>query len=264
MLDVLRRNNVTVQGSGARTLLLAHGLGCDQNVWHHIAPLLARDHRVVLFDYVGSGRSDPEAYDPVRYGSLEGYACDLIEVARAAGPAPVLVAHSISGALGVLASVAAPGLFERMVFLAPSPCFLNHPPDYFGGLNRSDIDDFLALMDQNFLGWANIFAGLVAREDEVVREMNESFCATDPRALRRFVELVFNCDVRALLPRVRTRTLVVQCSEDAVAPRSVGEFLCRQMPAATFRLVDAVGHCPHLSHPALVAGLVREFVDAPS
>jgi sigma-B regulation protein RsbQ len=217
MLDVQRRNNVTVQGAGPRTLVLAHGLGCDQNVWHHVAPLLARDHRLVLFDYVGSGRSDLGAYDPVRYGSLEGYARDLAEVARLAGPAPVLVGHSISGALGVLASVAAPGLFERMVFLAPSPCFLNHPPDYFGGLNRADVDDFLALMDQNFLGWAKLFAGIVAREATCARCCRGSRLArsssnartTRSRRARSASSCAGGCRLRrtgSLMPSVTART----------------------------------------------------------
>ncbi|HEU4405596.1 MAG TPA: alpha/beta hydrolase [Polyangiaceae bacterium] len=263
MADVVRRNNVTVQGSGALTLLLAHGLGCDQNVWHRVAPALARDHRVVSFDHVGAGRSDRAAYDPARYGSLEGYAQDLAEVARTLGPpAPVLVAHSISGTLGLMASAAAPGLFDRMVLLAPNPCFLNHPPDYFGGLERSDVDDFLALMEQNFLGWAEALVGMVARDAETARAVSAGISAADPRALRRFAELVFHSDVRELLPRVRARALVVQCSDDAVAPRSVGEFMCRKMPAATYRLVDVIGHCPQLSRPALVEGLVREFAAA--
>ncbi|MGW6486752.1 alpha/beta fold hydrolase [Streptomyces sp. NPDC055056] len=72
-MDIRRRNNVTVTGrADGPVLLLAHGFGCDQNMWRLVLPTLAQNCQVVLFDYVGSGKADPAAWDERRYSSLEG------------------------------------------------------------------------------------------------------------------------------------------------------------------------------------------------
>lgn len=255
---VIRRNNVKVLGEGATTLVFAHGLGCDQGIWRAVVERLSGEFRVVLFDHVGAGGSDRAAYDPARYGSLDGYTRDLVEVVEAAGgPAPVLVAHSISSTLGVLASVASPGIFSRMVMLSPSPRFVDDPPEYRGGFHRRDVDEFLELMDQNFLGWATAFSSLAAPDVAVARRLVEGFCAVDPRALRAFTEIALLSDVRALLPRVEAPAMIVQCDDDALAPPVVGEFMHRAMKGSTYRLVRVSGHFPHVSDAPLVASLVR-------
>jgi sigma-B regulation protein RsbQ len=261
--DILGRNNVKVVGGGASTVVLAHSLGCDQNVWRYVAPELAKSCRVVLFDYVGSGRSDRAAYDPVRYGSLNGYVTDLLEVLEATADDPVtLVGHSVSGSIGIRAAVKAPQRFERLALVSPNPFFVN-ADGWIGGLNRSEVDEFLQLMDQNFMGWATTFASVVALEEDVRRELTESFCSTDPRTLRRFAEIALLTDVRSELAQVTTRSLILQCTQDGVAPPSVGEFMARQMPHTTLRMLDAAGHCPHLSHPALVAEALVDFLAGP-
>jgi sigma-B regulation protein RsbQ len=248
-LSALRRNNVQVRGAGPRTLVFAHGLGCDQNVWRRLAPRFERDHRIVLFDYVGSGGSDRSAYDANRYGTLEGYAQDLAEVVEALDlKSPVLVAHSISSTIGLLAVHSAPALFDRLVFLAPSPRFLNDPPDYVGGL------------DQNFMGWAETFSSLVAPDSAVAREMKESFCSTDPRTIRTFAELTLYSDVRKLLPQVDRASLILQCSDDSVVPLAVGEFMQRELRNSTLNVLEVAGHCPHLSDPAVVEDRIRPFL----
>lgn len=262
MGDVFKRNNVAVRGASGQLVVFAHGLGCDQRVWEGVAARLTPAHRVALFDYVGSGQSDREAYDPARYASLSGYARDLTEVVDAlGGPPPILVSHSISGAVGIMAAVERPALFERMVLLAPSPRYLDDPPEYVGGFRPADIAAVLDLMDRNFLGWSSSFAGFVAKEPGVVDAMTDFLSASDPRATRRFAEMTFNIDVRALLPKVTVPALIVQCRDDAVAPESVGELMHRSMPRSTYELVDVVGHCPHLSDPELIAGLVRRFIE---
>jgi sigma-B regulation protein RsbQ len=260
MTDVLRRNNVLVSGSGS-AVVFGHGLGCDQTVWRSVAPRFTRDHRVILFDYVGCGASDRSAYDPARYGALNGYAQDLVEIVRALElEGATFVGHSVSGSIGILASLAAPELFGRMVLLAPSPRFLNDPPDYVGGMERRDVSDFLDLMEQNFVDWSTMFAGIVAPRADVAKHMAESFRATDPRTLRPFAELTLLHDVRSLLPRVDVPTLIVQSSDDAVAPVGVGQFMHRTIPASSYRLLNVEGHCPHLSHPDVVERVVREFL----
>ncbi|HEU4538641.1 MAG TPA: alpha/beta hydrolase [Polyangiaceae bacterium] len=263
--DFRSRNNVTTLGGGARTLLFANGFGCDQSIWRFVAPALAHDYRVVLFDYAGSGRSDPAAYDPRRYNSLDGYARDITEIAEALELRDaVLVAHSIGCTVGIRAALEAPHLFERLVLLNPSPRFLNDPPDYVGGFERSDIDALLDLMGRNFFEWASAFSGMIVKEPALAREMRDTFCALNRNAASRFAELAFLSDAREDLPRVRHPSLVVQCSRDDIAPTVVGEYVHRHLLRSKYVLLDAAGHCPHISHPREIEARVRQYLRTPT
>src|SRR5688572_26295025 len=96
--NVLARNNVKVFGKGTQPLLFAHGFGCDQNMWRFITPAFEEEYRIVLLDYVGAGKSDLTAYDPVRYGSLEGYTQDILDVCEVLDLShTIFVGHSVSG-----------------------------------------------------------------------------------------------------------------------------------------------------------------------
>lgn len=264
--DVRARNHVTEIGRGERVLVLAHGFGCDQRIWRFVAADLARDHRIVLFDYVGSGRSDLCAWTPQRYGSLEGYKQDLIEVLDALRHEQVvLVAHSVSGSIGALASIDRPELFERLILVGPNPCFINDG-EYVGGFERQDVMDMLDLMDRNMVGWADMLAPLVVKTTvwpERVAEMRENLCAGDPAIVRRFAEVVFTSDIRQHLPRIPVPVLIMQCADDAVAPSSVGDYLLRHIPRARLNRMAATGHCPHLSHPDETIALIRDDLRRP-
>jgi sigma-B regulation protein RsbQ len=265
-VDVLKRNNVKVSGRGARAMVFAHGFGCDQNMWRFVAPAFEEDFRVVLFDYVGSGKSDMRAYDPEKYSTLRGYARDVLDVCRALGLRDaVFVGHSVSGVVGMLASVEEPALFSRLVLVGPSPRYVNDPPDYRGGFERADIEGLLDLMERNYIGWANFLAPVVAKNaerPEIARELEESFCSTDPRVARRFAEATFLADNRADLANVRVPSLIMQCSEDAIAPAEVGEYLSRRLRGSTLRVLEATGHCPHMSHPEETVRVIREYLAA--
>jgi sigma-B regulation protein RsbQ len=258
------RNHVTTFGHGPRTLLFANGFGCDQTIWRFVAPSFGGDHRVVLFDYVGSGRADASAYDPRRYGSLDGYARDLVEVAEALDLRDaVLVGHSIGCTVGIRAALEASGRFERLVLVCPSPRFLDDPPDYVGGFQRSDVEGLLELMDRNYLGWAAAFSGMVVKEPELARELSDSFCSLDRRVANRFAQLTFLSDVRDDLPRVRQPCLVIQCARDDIAPTVVGEYVRDHLRRSKYVLLDAEGHCPHVSHPREVEARIREYLRTP-
>jgi sigma-B regulation protein RsbQ len=262
--DILKRNNVKVSGRGARPMVFAHGFGCDQNMWRFVAPAFEEDYRVVLFDYVGSGKSDLSAYDPQRYSALDGYARDVLDVCVALRLRDVVfVGHSVSGVVGLLASIREPRLFSRAVLVGPSPCYINDPPDYRGGFERADIEGLLALMERNYIGWANFLAPVVAKNPErpeLARELEESFCSTDPRVARRFAEATFLSDNRGDLRRVTVPSLIMQCSEDAIAPAEVGEYLARHLPHSTLRVLEATGHCPHMSHPEETTRVIKEYL----
>ena len=250
-------------GQGEQPMLFAHGFGCDQNMWRLVTPAFEDDYRIVLFDYVGCGRSDLSAYDPQRYATLEGYALDILDVVHALDLRDVvLVGHSVSSMVAVLAANREPDRFERLVLIGPSPRYLNDPP-YVGGFERQDIDGLLEMMEHNFLGWANFLAPAIMKNPdrpELGEELTSSFCSTDPVLARRFAEATFLADNRADLAGVRVPALILQCSDDMVAPLEVGEYLHRTLQDSTLRVMEATGHCPHMSHPEETIALMREYL----
>jgi sigma-B regulation protein RsbQ len=261
--DVLVRNNVKISGRGTQPMLFAHGFGCDQNMWRFVAPAFEDDYRVILFDYVGSGRSDLDAYEAGRYASLDGYAQDVLDVCEALDLRDVVfVGHSVSGMVGVLAANQQPERFAKLILLGPSARYVNDA-EYVGGFERADLEGLIDMMDRNFIGWANFLAPVIMKNPdrpELGAELEESFCSTDPIIARRFAEATFFADNRSDAAEVRVPSLIVQCADDAIAPRTVGEYLHRTMPGSTFRLLDVSGHCPHMSHPEETIAAMREYL----
>ena len=265
MTDILARNNVKVFGKGTQPILFAHGFGCDQTMWRYLTPAFENDYKIVLFDYVGSGKSDLSAYDVGRYSSLDGYAQDILEICHALDLRDVIfVGHSVSSMIGVLAANQEPDRFERLIMVGPSPRYINDN-DYVGGFERADIEGLLELMDKNYIGWANFLAPVIMKNDgrpELTEELTESFCSTDPRITRRFAETTFFADNRADLPRVKVPSLILQCSQDAIAPEQVGTYLRGALSQSTLRLMKATGHCPHLSHPEETIEAIKSYLAA--
>lgn len=263
--NVLSRNNVKVFGRGSQPMVFAHGFGCDQNMWRFVTPAFADDYHIVLFDYVGSGKSDLAAYDKQRYGKLDGYAQDLLDVCHALElERVVFVGHSVSSMVGVLAANREPSLFEHLILVGPSPRYINDPP-YVGGFERHDIEELLDTMEKNYIGWANFLAPAIMKNPErpeLSAELTESFCSTDPIIARRFAEATFFGDNRADLPKVRVPSLILQCSEDIIAPQSVGEYVHRETPDSTLHLMKATGHCPHMSDPAETIDAIKYYLSA--
>ena len=250
--DILVRNNVKVFGKGTQPMLFAHGFGCDQNMWRFITPAFENDYQIVLFDYVGSGRSDLGAYDADRYSTLEGYSRDVLDIVNALDLRDVVfVGHSVSSMIGVLAANEEPDRFERLILIGPSPRYINEEA-YVGGFERKDIEGLFEMMDHNFIGWANFLAPAIMKNPEhpeLGEELTASFCSTDPVIARRFAEATFLADNRDDLARVSVPSLILQCSDDMVAPQQVGDYLHGKLARSTLRQMKATGHCPHMSHP---------------
>jgi sigma-B regulation protein RsbQ len=261
--SVLRRNNVNVTGSGDRAIVFAHGFGCDQAMWAPVARNFERDFRVVLFDYVGHGQSDLGAYSAERYSSLSGYADDVVEIGRTLGlEHAVFVGHSVSALIGALATLKAPDMFSDLVMVGPSPRYIDDD-GYRGGFSREQIDELLEFLADNHLGWSAAMApAIMGNPDrpELSGRLENSFCNTDPEIARDFARVTFLSDNRADLEQIRARTLVLQCSNDIIAPVEVGEFMHAKLPNSDYRLLQATGHCPNLSAPEEVTTAIREFV----
>jgi sigma-B regulation protein RsbQ len=266
--NALRRNNVKVFGKGTQPMLFAHGFGCDQNMWRFMTPAFENDYRIVLFDYVGSGKSDLSAYDRERYSTLDGYAQDVLDVCQALDLRDVIfVGHSVSSMIGVLAANREPQRFARLVLIGPSPRYINDAPDYVGGFERTDIEGLLETMEKNYIGWANFLAPAIMKNPdrpELSAELEASFCSTDPVIAKNFAEATFFADNRADLSAVQVPSLIMQCSDDMIAPNAVGDYLNRALPGSTLRTLRATGHCPHMSHPDETIAVVREYLQTPA
>ena len=264
-MTVRSRNNITVTGQGPDTMLFAHGFGCDQHMWRLLVPHFEQRFRTVTFDLVGSGQSDLSAYDYAKYGSLHGYADDILEIIDEASTGDVVfVGHSVSAMIGLLAGIKAPELIDAHVMLGPSPCYINDG-DYIGGFSRADIDSLLETMEGNYLGWSSTMAPAIMGapgQPELAEELTNSFCRTDPDIAAHFARVTFLSDNRADLPKLQAPVLVLQCSDDIIAPRPVGDYLQRTLPNATLRIIENVGHCPHLSAPSASMAAMDEFLEA--
>lgn len=263
-MTVLNRNNVVVTGDDeGPPVLLAHGFGCDQNLWRLVVPTLSETCRAVLFDYVGSGRSDLSAWTPQRYSTLDGYAQDVLDICDELDLRDVtLVGHSVSAMIGVLAVAAEPERFAKLVLLTPSPRYIDDG-DYRGGFSAADIDELLESLDSNYLGWSAAMAPVIMDNPdrpELAEELANSFCRTDPAVAKVFARATFLSDNRADLAKVAVPTLVIECARDAIAPREVGAFTHAQIPGSRLVTLDATGHCPQLSDPKATAEAIAAFV----
>lgn len=257
------RNNVRLLGSGDRTIMFAHGFGCDQSMWHRVYPEFLDSFQVVLFDYVGAGSSDSGAFDRRRYSTLQGYGEDVLEIAEELGLKDInFVGHSVSSMIGALASITRPDLFESLVMVSPSPCFINDG-DYRGGFELTDIQELLELLESNQVAWASTLAPLLMgnpQTPELTGELQGSFCRLDPSIAHHFASVTFLSDNRQDLPNVQTRTLLLQSRHDSVSSVAVGEFVHTQLPDSELVILEAEGHCSHMSAPALVTCELKKFL----
>lgn len=262
--DILTRNNVTITGTGEQVLLLAHGFGCNQQMWRFLLPLLSPNFRIVLFDYVGSGASDLQAYDKQRYASLDGYALDIIEICEALDLEDVILCgHSVSSIIGLLATQKIPQRIRAQIMICPSPCFLNFPPDYLGGFAKADLQELMDLMDKNYIGWAQYLAPLVIGDPDAGQysaELSDSFCSTNPVTAKNFAKATFFSDYRALLPLNQHPVLLLQSERDALASLFIGEYMQAHMPQSELQVIEAKGHCLHMTHPQPVADQIHAFL----
>jgi sigma-B regulation protein RsbQ len=261
---VQRRNNVTVSGNRAgRPMVFAHGFGCSQDMWNAVAPAFEEDYLVVLYDQVGAGGSDLNAYDANKYDSLHGYAEDLLDILDDLDLSDaVFVGHSVSAMIGVLAAVRKPDRFGALILVGPSPRYIN-AEGYTGGFGQEDIDSLLDALDANYLGWSAAMAPLIMGNSDKPAfgdSLIESFCNVNPAIAEHFARVTFLSDNRRDLREVTTPTLVLQCQEDIIAPLSVGQFVHEQIPGSSLVVMSATGHCPNLSAPEELRDEIRAYL----
>ncbi|WP_207536185.1 alpha/beta fold hydrolase [Desertivirga arenae] len=262
--SISKRNNVTIRGNGEKVLLFAHGFGCDQNSWQFVKDTFKDDYKLVLFDYVGAGKSDLKAYNSSRYGSLNGYATDVLEICEELNLENVVfIGHSVSSMIGMLAAIDEPSFFEKLVFVGPSPRYLNDQ-GYHGGFERADLEALFDFMDSNYLGWSSQLAPAIMgnpERPELGEFLTSSFCSTTPEIAREFARVTFFSDNRTDLPKLKVPSLTLQCTDDIIAPMSIGNYIKAHTPFNELYLMEASGHCPHISEPQETIKAIKQFLN---
>jgi sigma-B regulation protein RsbQ len=263
-MNTTERNAVTVTGNASgQPMMFVHGYGCDQNMWRYVTPAFEEDHKIVLFDQVGNGKSDLSAYDEKKYSTLDGYADDVLEIIEEHGLSEVVyVGHSVSAMIGVLAAIREPEHFAKLVLIGPSPRYINDE-GYVGGFQHSDLEEMLDSLDSNYLGWSSAMAPVIMGNPdrpELGAELTNSFCRTDPEIARHFARVTFLSDNREDLQRLRIPALILQCSDDVIAPDMVGEYVHRNLAGSTLVRMNATGHCPNLSAPEETIASIKAYL----
>lgn len=260
---LIARNNITIHGTGRKSMFLVHGYGCDQNIWRFITPQFKDDYKIILIDLVGSGKSDVNLYDYDKYSSLQGYATDIIEICDALNLKDVcLVGHSVSAMIGLLAAIKRPSLFKKLIMIGPSPRYINDA-DYFGGFSQNDIDDLMDTLDSNYLGWSSAMAPVIMDNldrPELATELEESFCQNNPKIASHFAKVTFLGDNRSDLKKLTTDTLIIQSKNDAIASVKVGEFVHENISNSKLVILETMGHCPHLSAPNQTIEAMKQYL----
>jgi sigma-B regulation protein RsbQ len=260
---IIARNNITIYGTGNKSMFLVHGYGCDQNMWRFITPQFKDDYKIILIDLVGSGKSDDNSYDYEKYNSLEGYADDVIEICDTLKLEHIcFVGHSVSAIIGLLAAIKRPGLFKKLIMICPSPRYINSE-SYFGGFSQNDIDDFMETLDSNYLGWSSDIASVIMDNPdrpELAAELKESFCQNNPKIARHFARVTFLGDNRSDLKKLTTDTLIIQSKTDAIASIKVGQFVHDNISNSKLEVLETTGHCPHLSAPNQTIEAMKKYL----
>ena len=261
--EIFKKFNVKVLGEGTQPMMFAHGYGCDQNMWRFVYPHFEKQYKIILFDYIGGGKSDIDSYSKEKYSSLQAYADDVISICNGLNLTNVIfVGHSVSAMIGVLASNKKPSLFSHLIMIGPSPRYINDS-EYIGGFENEAIEELMEALDSNYLGWSASMAPVImgnSDRPELGDELTNSFCQTDPEVAKNFARVTFLSDNREDLQNVITPTLVLQCSQDVIAPVVVGDYVAKNIKNSEYKLLNATGHCPNLSAPEETVGAIQEYL----
>lgn len=252
-MDIRRRNNVQCFGNGEATLVFAHGFGCDQSMWRFLTPHLEARYKIVLVDLTGCGDSDVDAYDEEKYGTLHGYATDLLDIVNQCCNGPVvLVGHAVGAMIGMLATIKLPSRFAGQVMLSPTPFHLNDDT-YIGGVNPEDGEQLLAMLLRRYAQWT--------QRPALPAELQPRLRRNDEALMRYFARVAFLSDLRGDVAKSVVPALILHCSDDLLAPQEVGEYLLAHLPHSMLVHLDAEGHCPHLSAPSASVRAIDSCLD---
>ncbi|OWK31779.1 alpha/beta fold hydrolase [Sphingomonas mucosissima] len=257
-----RKHRVNVVGSGDEVIVLSHGLGTDQGAWREIVPALTDRFTVVLYDLPGAGPLLPEDFHPSNYTEISAFADDMLSLLDELGiERCCYLGHSVSGMIGVLAAIEAPSKFDQLVLLAASPRYLDEE-GYVGGFRQEDLDTLFEAMTSNYQAWVAGFAPHAIGDNvpAAVSQFSSGLLAMRPDVTARIARMIFQSDVRSLLPLLQVPTLLIHSRNDIAVPEAVAHYLHAHMSSSTLVWIDAPGHLPHLSAPDQVKAILRAHV----
>ncbi|KAJ8900017.1 hypothetical protein K2173_024130 [Erythroxylum novogranatense] len=242
--------NAKIYGNGTQTLVLSHGYGTDQSVWHYLVPCLAFYFKVVVFDLVFAPNVNPILYDPHKYSSFSGYSTDLIDLLDELKlKNTIYIGHSMSAMIGCLAAIKRPELFQHLVLLGGSPRYLNSK-GYDGGFERAQVEVLLKSMEQNFSGWIQSYAptAISVNNTEAIAEFESTLGRMNPKTAISVAKTVYLSDMRHILPHVKVPCSIIQSRKDPVVPLFVPHYMETKIGGgANIRILETEGHFPQLT-----------------
>ncbi|PLS22628.1 alpha/beta fold hydrolase [Neptunicoccus cionae] len=262
-MSKIERCAVKVTGTGETALVFLHGYGCDSSMWRKVAPAFESRFKVITYDLMGYGQSAIEHYDRARYSTLDGHAEDLIDILDELDLSDVIaVGHSVSAMTVALAANRRPDLIAKTVMICPSPSYMNDEA-YTGGFEESDLLGLLDILEVNYLGWAADMAPAIMGAPDrpgLGDKLTESFCQTDPDIAKHFARVTFLSDHREDVKKIAQPTLVLQCRDDILVPDTVRAWFDANLQRGEQVLLDATGHCPHMSFPEQTIAAISAFL----
>lgn len=261
----ITKNNVTVVENGASvdTIIFAHGFGTDQTSWGQVYPAFTENHRIVLYDNVGGGKSDPLAFSPNKYDSLESYTDDLLDICEYLNiKDAIMVGHSVSGMISLLAAVKKPENFKKLILVGANARYLNDE-NYIGGFNQESLDELYRAMANNYYAWVSGFApAAMANADNprLAENFAQTLSAVRPDIAQSVARVIFQSDYRHELQNCTTPTLLLQTQRDIAVPREAAEYLHKHIPESELKIVNAEGHFPHISAPGEIVNAIKNFI----
>lgn len=244
--------------------MLAHGFGTDQSLWKHLVPHLVDDYRVILFDNMGAGTTNPEYFDFERYSNLEGYAYDVLAILEELQvQSCIFVGHSVSAMIGAIASITRPDLFSKLISINGSPRYLNDV-DYYGGFEQEDLDQLFEAMGSNYKAWCSGFAPLAVGGDMdsvAVQEFSRTLFNMRPDIALSVAQTIFQVDLRQILCHVTVPCHILQSIKDLAVPVVVSEYLHQNLGGESIvEVMTSDGHLPQLSSPDIVVPVLLRHI----
>jgi sigma-B regulation protein RsbQ len=264
---IQKKNNVHVEGNlnAKETIVFAHGFGTDQTSWNTVKTAFEKDYRLVLFDNTGGGKANLSDYNANNYTTLEAYADDMLAILEDLNiVGAIIIAHSVSSMITLLAALKSPDRFSKAVFIGASPRYINDEAQhYVGGFTQPALNSMYEAMTTNYYAWASGFSA-VAMGNPEAPELGEEFARTlsaiRPDIALSVAKVIFESDFRDRLVELDLPVLLLQAHDDIAVPPTVAEFLKEKIKGSVLQYVAAKGHFPHISAPKEIIKAIESFI----
>jgi pimeloyl-ACP methyl ester carboxylesterase len=260
------------RGSGP-AIVMVHGLGGQlRNFTYALTGRLADEFRVIAIDRPGSGYSSAA---PGERPDIRAQARLVIRFIEKMGlERPLLVGHSLGGALALAAALAAPSRLGGLALIAPLTQPLDRAPEALRVLQKKSRVTRTLLSRVYGIPFGRLFGSVALKPvfapDPVPDDFQErggGYLALRPGNMEAnmFEIAASKDDLTAMVPRYGEIDMPVSIlfgrGDDLLDPDHHGRLTARQLPNARFELTDG-GHMLPVSHPDVTARFVRDAARA--